>query len=106
MGKLRLKIKADRAFPGGLYRLLSRNEKTTGAPIEPARGFSSSIDKWPSTDLTPVRQAKKAAKPKGKSCKQALLRFHYDATFRNFVVFLGNKKPPGKQAKNYRQLFS
>jgi hypothetical protein len=26
-------------LPGGLHRLLSRNEKTTGAPLEPARGF-------------------------------------------------------------------
>jgi hypothetical protein len=66
-GKFQLKVKGRQVFPGGLYRLLSRNEKTTGDPIEPARGFCSSIDNRPSTDFTPVRQAKKAAKPKVKT---------------------------------------
>jgi hypothetical protein len=83
-GKVPVKNKGRQGFPGGLYRLLSRNEKTTGAPIEPARGFSSSIDNRPSTDFTPVRQAKKAAKPKVKTCKQPTLRFHSDATFMKF----------------------
>jgi len=88
-------------LPGGLHRLLSRNEKTTGARFEPARGFSSSIDSCQSTDLTPARPAKKAAKPKVKTCKRPTLIIHSDATSDEIYGVLGNKKCDGKQAKNH-----
>jgi len=67
LGKFRLKIKAGRAIPAAFIVYFPETKKTTGAQIEPARGFSSSIDNRPSTDFTPVRQAKKAAKPKVKT---------------------------------------
>ena len=67
-------------MPGGLQRLLSRNEKTTGAQFEPARGFSHSIDSRQSTDLTPAEPAKKAAKPEIKVCKPTTLINHFAAT--------------------------
>jgi hypothetical protein len=94
-------------LPGGLHRLLSRNEKTTGALVEPARGFSSSIDSCSSTDLTPARQAKKAAEPKEKTCKQPTLRFHYDATLMIFLwSFLVTKSTSESKEKNPRPIFS
>ena len=83
-GKVPVKNEGRQGFPSGLHRLLPLNEKTTGALIEPARGFSSSIDSRSSTDLTPVRQAKKAAEPKVTICKQPTLRFHSDATLIKF----------------------
>jgi hypothetical protein len=68
-GKVPVKIQGRQGIPGGLDRLLSRNEKTTGAPFEPARGFNPAIDSCPSTVFTPARQAKKAAVPKVKTCE-------------------------------------
>jgi hypothetical protein len=39
LGKVLVKNEGRQDLPGGLHRLLSRNEKTTGALIEPARGL-------------------------------------------------------------------
>jgi hypothetical protein len=107
VGKFRLKIKAGRACPAALIVYFPETKKTTGASLEPARGFLSSIDSCSSTDFTPARQAKKAAIPKVEICKQPTLTIHPDTTLgRCFVVILGSKNPHGKQAKNLPLLFS
>jgi hypothetical protein len=79
-GKFRLKIKAGRACPAAFIVYFPETKKTTGAPLEPARGFCSSIDSCSSTDFTPARQAKKAAIPKVKICKQPTRIIHPNAT--------------------------
>jgi len=80
-GRFRLKVKASRACPAAFIVYVPETKKPPAPLIEPARGFCCSIDSSLSTDFTPARQAKKAAKPKGKTCKQPTLIFHTDATF-------------------------
>jgi hypothetical protein len=80
VGKFRLKSKAGRACLAAFIVYFPETKKTTGAQLEPARGFCNSIDSCWSTDFSPARQAKKAAKPKVKACKRPTRIIHPDAT--------------------------
>jgi hypothetical protein len=99
-------MKAGRACLAAFIVYIPETKKPQVPKLEPARGFCSAIDSSSSTDFTPARQAKIAAKPKVKLCKRPTLIIHSGATLMIFSVLLGNKKPQGKQGKNLSLPFS
>jgi len=79
-GEVVINGKGRQGCPAAFIVHFPETKKPQEPLIKPARGFFSSIDSSSSTDFTPARQAKKAAKPKGKTGKRPTLIFHSDAT--------------------------